>query len=422
MVWRLGFDAGTVTPIAGGYSPFVLQLTRQDGEQDLSGLEATLPEGLLAKLAGVPECGEAQANAGTCSEASQIGTVTVTAGSGSEPLLETGKVYLTGPYNNGPYGDVVVVPAVAGPFNLGDVVVRGSLRINPNTAQASVVSNPFPTVVDGVPVRVRSVDVEVNRPGFTFNPTDCDAQAVTATVTAARGASAAVSSPFAVTGCANLPFKPSFTASTQAKTSRIEGASLVVKVAQKPGEANIHRVHLAFPKVLPARLATLRGACTEAQFAANPSGCPAGSVIGTGTAVTPVLSAPLSGPAYLVSHGGAAYPDVVFVLQGDGVTIDLTGAIDIKKGIAYSTFETVPDAPVTSFETRLPEGPHAIFAANLPAKTKGSFCGRTPTIATTIEGQNGGMLTQNTKIKITGSCPKKTKHGHDKQKGGRRKH
>ncbi len=420
MPFNPGFDAGTVTPIAGGYSPFVLQLSRQDGEQDLLGLEATLPKGLLAKLAGVPECGEAQANAGTCSSESQIGTVTVTAGAGSEPLQESGRIYLTGPYNGGPFGESVVIPAVAGPFNLGDVVVRGSIRIDPNTAQASIVSNPFPTVVDGVAVRVRTVNVEVNRPAFTFNPTDCDSQAVTATVSAAQGGSAAVSSPFAVTGCATLPFKPSFTASTRGKTSRIDGASLVVKVAQKPGEANIHLVHLAFPKVLPARLSTLRGACTEAQFAANPSGCPAGSVIGTGTAVTPVLSAPLSGPAYLVSHGGAAYPDVVFVLQGDGVTIDLTGVTDIKKGIAYSTFETVPDAPVTSFEARLPEGPHAVFGANLPAKAKGSFCGRTLTIPITIDGQNGAVVKQSTKLKVT-SCPKKKKHRTTGKGGKQRK-
>ncbi len=418
--FKPGFEAGMVTPIAGGYSPFVLQLSRQDGEQDLSGLEATLPEGLLAKLAGVPECGEAQANAGTCSSESQIGTVTVTAGAGSEPLAETGKIYLTGPYNKGPYGDVVVVPTVAGPFNLGNVVVRGSLRINPNTAQASIVSDPFPTIVDGVPLRVRTVDVEVNRPGFTFNPTDCNSQAVTATVTGEQGASAAVSSTFAVSGCANLPFKPSFSVSTQGKTSRVDGASLVVKVAQKAGEANIHRVHLAFPKTLPARLSTLRGACTEAQFAANPSGCPAGSVIGTGTAVTPILAAPLSGPVYLVSHGGAAYPDVVFVLQGNGLTIDLTGATDIKKGIAYSTFETVPDAPVSSFEAVLPEGPHAIFGANLPAKAKGSFCGRAPSIATTLDGQNGAVLVQNTRATVS-SCPKKRPRHKAKGKGGKRK-
>jgi hypothetical protein len=415
MPFKPGFQAGTVTPIAGGYSPFVLQLTRQDGEQDISGLEATLPEGMLAKLAGVPECGEAEANAGTCSSASEIGTVTVTAGSGSQPLVQSGKVYLTGPYNGGPFGEVAVVSAVAGPFNFGKIVVRGSIRIDPNTAQASIVSDPFPTTVAGVPVRLRSVDVEVNRPGFTFNPTDCDSQAVTATITAEQGASAAVSSPFAVTGCANLPFKPVFTISTQGKTSRIDGASLTVKVTAKPGEANIHKVHLQFPKVLPARLATLRKACTEAQFAANPAGCPAASAIGTGTVVTPVLSTPLTGPAYLVSHGGAAYPDVVFVFQGDGVKIDLTGGTDIKKGVTYSTFESVPDAPITSFESKFPEGPDAIFGTDLPAKAKSSFCGRTPVIPTTLEGQNGAVNKESIKLAITG-CPRhKVGKGHGKK-------
>jgi hypothetical protein len=415
MPFKPGFQAGTVTPIAGGYSPFVLQLSRQDGEQDMSGLRATLPEGMLAKLAGVPECGEAEANAGTCSSASEIGTVTVTAGSGSQPLVQSGKVYLTGPYNGGPFGEVAVVSAVAGPFNFGKIVVRGSIRIDPNTAQASIVSDPLPTTVAGVPVRLRSVDVEVNRPGFTFNPTDCDSQSVTATVTAAQGGSAAVSSPFAVTGCTNLPFKPVFKASTQGKTSRIDGASLTVKVTAKPGEANIHKVHLQFPKVLPARLATLRKACTEVQFAANPAGCPAASAIGTGTVVTPVLSTPLTGPAYLVSHGGAAYPDVVFVFQGDGVKIDLTGGTDIKKGVTYSTFESVPDAPITSFESKFPEGPNAIFGTDLPAKAKGSFCGRTPIIPATIEGQNGAVNKESLKLAITG-CPRhKVGKGHGKK-------
>ncbi len=405
MPFKPGFTAGTLTPIAGGYSPFVLELSRHDGEQDLTGVETTLPKGLLAKLAGVPECGEAEANAGTCSSASQIGTLTVSVGAGSEPLVQTGRVYLTGPYNNGPFGEVVVVPAIAGPFNLGNVVVRGSIRINPETAQASIVSNPFPTFVDGVPIRVKNVDVEVNRPDFTFNPTDCDEQAVTGTVTAEQGGSEAVSSPFAVTGCAHLPFKPSFKTFTRGMTSRVDGASLTVKVAEKPGEANIHTVRLQFPKALPARLATLRKACTAAQFAANPAGCPEGSVIGTGTAVTPVLGMPLNGPAYIVSHGGAAYPDVVFVLQGDGVKIDLTGHTDIKKGVTYSTFETVPDAPVTSFEAVLPEGPHAVFGANLPAKAKGSFCGRKLVVGTTLQGQNGAVVRQSTAIKVTG-CPR----------------
>ncbi len=414
-----GFLAGSIAPTAGGFSPLSVAFSRHDREQDLSAIIVHLPPGVAAILAQVPLCGEAQANAGSCGEASLIGHTHVAVGSGSSPYWVEGKVYLTGPYNGAPFGLSVVTPAKAGPFNLGNVIVRAAIHIDPNTAAVTAVSNPLPQVIDGVPLRIQTVNVTLDRPNFAFNPTNCSQQSITATITSTQGTSASVSSPFAVAGCAKLPFKPSFKLSTQGKTSRVNGASLVVKISQRPGEANIHKVHLAFPKSLPARLSSLRGACTEAQFAANPSGCPAGSVIGTGTAVTPVLSAPLSGPAYLVSHGGAAYPDVVFVLQGDGVTIDLTGATDIKKGIAYSTFETVPDAPVSSFEAVLPEGPHAVFGANLPGKAKGSFCGRAPTVATTLEGQNAAVLVQKTRATVS-NCPKK-KPKHKTKKARRRK-
>jgi hypothetical protein len=193
------------------------------------------------------------------------------------------------------------------------------------------------------------------------------------------------------------------TISTQGKTSKANGASLTVKVAQKPGEANIHKVDLTLPKILPARLTTLQQACTEAQFAANPAGCPQGSFIGTAKAITPVLNTPLTGPAILVSHGGAAFPDVVFLLQanerGSDIRIDLDGKTDIKKGITYSRFETVPDAPISSFETNLPEGPRSVLAAN------GNLCASKPTIPTVLTGQNGAQVNQNTTVTVTG-CPK----------------
>jgi hypothetical protein len=434
MPFAPSFTAGTTNPAAGAYSPFTLTLSRQDGEQDLAGLEETMPPGLLAKLADVALCGEAQANAGMCGTESQIGTVTVLAGAGSQPLPETGRVYLTGPYNNGPFGISVVVPAVAGPFNLGNVVVRGSIRINPSTAQATVVSNAFPTIVDGVPLRVKTVNVTLTREGFTFNPTSCALRHVTAKVTAEQGATANVSYPFQAAGCAGLPFKPTFTASTQGHTSRLDGASLTVKVAQSRGEANIHAVDLQLPAVLPARLSTLSKACTEAQFAANPAECPATSVIGTAVASTPVLDSPLSGPAYIVSHGGAAYPDVEFVLQGEGVEIVLDGGTSIKKGILHSSFETIPDAPISSFETVLPEGPHSGLTANgenlckttttktvrvrkrVTVRVHGrlkhvtGFVKRTVkttrslSMPTTIVAQNGATIKQNTTITLTG-CP-----------------
>ncbi|HEY2537126.1 MAG TPA: hypothetical protein VGI24_09120 [Solirubrobacteraceae bacterium] len=176
-----------------------------------------------------------------------------------------------------------------------------------------------------------------------------------------------------------------------------------MKVAQKPGEADIHKVDLTLPTILPARLSTLQQACTEAQFNSNPAGCPPGSFIGTAKANTPILSVPLTGPAILVSHGGAAFPDVVFLLQanerGANINVDLDGKTDIKKGITYSRFETVPDAPITSFETSLPQGPHSVLAAT------GNLCAGKITIPTALTGQNGAQVKQNTALAVTG-CPK----------------
>lgn len=413
-----GFSAGTTNPAGGAFSPFVLSFSRNDREQNLSGLSVTLPPGLLAKIAGIPLCGEGPANAGTCGPESQVGTASVLAGPGTHPLsVSGGRVYLTVGYKGQPFGLSIVVPAVAGPFNLGDVVVRASIHIDPSTAQTTVTSDPLPQSRDGVPFRLRTVITEIDRPGFTFNPTNCAQQSIAATISGAAvkageaPVSASVSSPFAATGCAGLPFKPSFSASTSGKTSKANGASFDVKVSEKPGEANIHKVDLQLPLALPARLTTLQKACTDAQFKANPAGCPEASNIGTAIATTPVLNDPLTGPAYLVSHGGAAFPDVEFVLQGDGVTIVLDGGTDIKKGITYSKFETVPDAPITSFETVLPEGPHSALAAN------GDLCSQSLLAPTTIVAQNGAQVTQSTKIAVTGCAKLSVKIGKTKLKG-----
>jgi hypothetical protein len=404
-----GFTAGTENPQAGGYSPFSLSLSRTDGDQNLAGITVTLPPGLLGKIAGIPLCSDANANMGTCPEASKVGSVTVGAGVGPDPLFVSGKAFLTGPYNGGPYGLVVQVPAVAGPFDLGMVSVRQALRVDPHTAQVTAVSDPFPTILDGIPLRVRRVDVTLDRPGFTFNPTNCTPMAISGSVTSTAGASASVSSRFQASGCRELAFKPSFKVSTQARTSKKDGASLDVKVGYPQGaQANIRSVAVTLPKALPSRLTTIQQACPEAVFAANPASCPAGSNIGTATAVTPVLASPVVGPAYLVSHGGAAFPDVVIVLQGEGITLDLVGSVNIKKQITSSTFASIPDAPISGFELKLPEGPHSGLAAVVPAKAKGNLCGTSLTMPTTITGQNGAQIKQNTKIQVTG-CPKAKK-------------
>jgi hypothetical protein len=412
-------QAGTVTPLAGAYSPFVFKVSREDGSQHLGAITATLPEGLLGKLAGVQYCSDAQIAAASarsnedegateqsspsCPESSQVGVVNITAGAGTQPIPVQGKAYLAGPYKDAPLSLAVITPAIAGPFDLGTVVVRVALYIDQNTAQIRAVSDPIPQILDGIPLDVRSVSLNMNRAGFTFNPTSCEPMSVTGEAISTLNQVAGLSNRFQVGGCQNLPFKPAMTISTQGKTSKANGASLNVKVSQKPGEANIHKVDLTLPAALPARLTTLQQACTEAQFNTNPAGCPPGSFIGTAKAITPVLNVPLTGPAILVSHGGAAFPDVVFLLQanerGADIRIDLDGGTDIKKGITYSRFETVPDAPISSFETSLPEGPHSVLSAN------GNLCASKLTIPTEMVGQNGALVSQSTKVTVTG-CPK----------------
>jgi hypothetical protein len=415
------FQAGTVNQQADAYSPFTLKLTRNDSEQTLSTVSTTLPPGLLGEIAGIPRCGEAEANAGTCSAASQIGHVRVSSGVGSEPvsLPEPGRaedpVYLTGPYGGGPFGLSIVVHPEAGPFNLEEnghpVVVRARITINPATSQISVVSEPMPVRLQGIPVDVRNVEVTIERPGnqpFEFNPTSCEPMSVSATIGSSEGASESVSSPFEAANCANLPFKPSFTAATIGHASKAGGTSLTVNVRAKQGpqagggEANIRSVKVDLPKQLPSRLTTLNRACLAKVFEANPANCPSESDVGMAVANTPVLNVPLTGPAYIVSYGNEKFPNLEIVLQGEGVKIVLEGNTQIKAGITSSTFKTVPDAPVTSFELKLHTGKFSILGTNVPEQDHYSLCGQTLNMPTAITGQNGAVVKQTTKIGITG--------------------
>ena len=402
------FLAGTISPAAGGFSPFTLTLSRGDREQDLSQIAVHMPPGLLGVLSGITRCQEPQAQAGTCPAASQIGTTAAAAGAGPHPFWITGgRVYLTGPYRGSPFGLSIVVPAVAGPFNLGNVVVRSAISVDQSTTALTVTSDPLPQIIDGVPLRLRTVTVTVDRPGFIFNPTNCATKHITGTVAGAQGALAAVSSPFTAIGCAGLPFKTKFSASTQARTSKKEGASLDVKFTDAPGQANIAKVAVSLPKKLPSRLTTIQHACPASVFAENPAACSPISLIGVARASTPVLPQPVTGPAYLVSHGGAAFPDLVIVFQGEGVRFDQVGSINISKsGITSSTFASVPDVPVSSFELRFPKGrASALTTAYISAAAKGDICGQKLVMPTTITAQNGAQIKQNTKIAITG-CPK----------------
>jgi hypothetical protein len=393
---------------AGAESNFTFTLVRPQGQQYIQQMSTTLPPGVVAKIPSVTPCAEAQANAGTCSEASLIGAVRVTAGSG-EPYPFMGKVYLTEHYEGAPYGLSVVVPTAAGPFNFGNTVTRAKIEINPTSARVTVAvvksfvqgatTSGVPTIVGGIPIRMRELTVSINRPNYILNPTNCSEFQTETALTSTLGTTYTAKSPFKVEGCSSLPFKPSFSASTSSHTSRANGASLSVKITQNPGpEANIRSVVTTLPLQLPSRLSTLNRACLLATFNANPAACPAASKVGSASVVTPTLPNKMTGTAYIVSRG-AEFPDLELVLEGDGVKIILDGQTHIKKGITTTTFASNPDVPISSFSLNLPMASNSLLAAN------GTFCRVPLYMPTTITGQNGKVFTQKTKISVSGCLP-----------------
>jgi hypothetical protein len=408
------FTAETTSIQAGGFSPFTLAFGRSDADGFLDGVQLKMPPGLLGMLSSVSLCPEGQASKGTCGPESLIGHVQVLTGPGANPFLVTGgKVFITGPYKGAPYGLSMVVPAKAGPYTLsgttgeGTVVVRAAISVDPSSAQLTVTADPLPTMLDGIPLQLKVVNAVIDRPGFTFNPTDCNPLQITGTLLSTEGQSAQVSAPFQVTNCAALAFKPQFKVSTSGKTSRANGASLDAKLSYPAGAlhkyANIARVKVSLPKQLPSRLTTLQKACAAAQFESNPARCPAASVVGIARASTPVLSGALTGPVYFVSHGGEEFPSLIVVLQGEGVRVDLVGSTFISKaGITSSTFKSVPDVPVSTFELYLPEGKYSALAAN------GNLCKSTLKMPTEFVAQNGAVIHQSTPMSVTG-CAKAKK-------------
>jgi hypothetical protein len=408
--------AGTTSIQAGGFTPFTMTMSRTDGNQNLQAVKLRMPPGLLGTLSSVKLCGEAEANAGTCGPESLIGHTIVSVGVGGNPFsVKGGEVFITGPYKGAPYGLSIVNPAKAGPFDLGKVIVRAKIEVDPITAVLTITtdtSGPYkiPTILDGIPLQIQHVNVTIDRPGFTFNPTNCSPLAITGSLTSDQGATKDLSVPFQITNCAVLAFKPKLTAKTNGKTSRAKGASLSVKLTYPAGpyDANIARVKVDLPKQLPSRLTTLQKACTAATFEANPANCPSASIVGHATATTPVMPVPLTGPAYFVSHGGEAFPSLIIVLQGYGATVHLVGTTFIDKaGITSSTFKTIPDVPVGTFELTLPQGKYSALAAN------GNLC-TTKKLAmpTSFLAQNGAVIHTTTPIVPTGCAKKKAGHKH----------
>jgi hypothetical protein len=425
-----GFLAGTLTPQAGAYSPFVLKVSREDGSQRLAGIDTTLPPGLTGKLAGIPACSDAQIaqaqarsrpeegrlerEAPSCPPATEVGSVVVGAGAGPTPYYTTGRAYLAGPYKGAPLSLAIITPAIAGPFDLGTVVTRVALHVEPETAQIHAVSDPLPQILDGIPLDVRSVALTMDRPNFVLNPTSCNPMAIAGTATSTLGQPAALSTPFQVGGCSALAFKPKLSLALKGSVKRSSNPRLIATLKAKPGEANVARAQVKLPHAVFLDQAHIRTVCTRVQFAAD--ACPAGSVYGRAEATTPLLGYPLSGSVYLRSNPAHLLPDLVAKLKGPAsqpIEIDLAGKTDAVKAALRNTFEAVPDAPVSSFRLELFGGKRGLV------EMSDGFCkNRRATVQ--LEGQNGKAY--DTRPVVAAKCAKPSKghrHGGGGKRGGR---
>ncbi len=409
------FTAGTLAPQAGAYSPFVLKLTRPDGSQQLTGIDATLPKGLTGKLAGIPYCSEAQLavaksreapNLGaveqsnpSCPLASEVGTVTVGAGAGITPLYVQGHAYLTGPYKGAPLSLAIITPAVAGPFDLGTVVVRTALHVDPETAQIHAVSDPLPSIIDGIPLDLRSIALNMARPEFTLNPTSCDPSAVTATASTLAAQSAALSSPFQVGGCSSLKFKPNLKISLKGATKRNKNPALKAVLTYPKGHyANIASAQVTLPHSEFLDQSHIGTICTRVQFAANQ--CPKASIYGYAKATTPLLDKPLQGPVYLRSSSHEL-PDLVAALNGQ-IDVVLAGKVDTGKGGGIrNTFQAIPDAPVSKFVLAMQGGDKGLLV------NSENICRKPQRALVSYTAHNGKAL--EVRPLIANDCGKKAK-------------
>jgi hypothetical protein len=418
------FEAGTTSTQAGAFAPLVIKVNRKDGEQELKSLDFTLPKGLTGKLAGIPYCpesaignaegksGKAEQASASCPSASQIGRVDTAAGVGSEPIHVGGKVYLAGPYKGAPLSSVVVTPAVAGPFDLGDVVIRAPLYVDPETAEITAKSDPIPTILKGIPLKVRSVAIELDRSAFTLNPTSCNVMLATASIRGSSGATATPSSRFQVGGCNKLKFKPKLKISLRGETKRtgLPALKAVVTYPKQGAYANIRRAQVNLPHSEFLEQNNLDKACTKPVLLEGK--CSKRTIYGKAKAWTPLLDKPLEGPVYLVGGYGYKLPALVAELNGQ-IRILLKGKVDSgpNKGIR-NTFEAVPDAPVSRFVLEMKGGKKYGLLVNSE-----NLCRRKQRANALFTAQNG--LVDQTKPVIANQCGKNRKKAKG---GGKKKH
>jgi hypothetical protein len=419
---------------AGSYTPFYLRLARTDADQEITSYSTKLPPGLLGKIAGIPYCSEAAIahaarNSGfaeaanpSCPEASRIGHTVSGYGLGSTLTYASGGLYLAGPYHGLPFSVVAIDSATVGPFDLGVVIVRSAIRVDPRTAQVSIDSagsDPIPHIIGGIPIHLRDVRVYMDRPGFMLNPTNCSQLTLDSFLTGAGAdlgtpaddPTATASVPFQVSNCSALGFKPSLTFGLKGHAKRGDYPALTATYTPRPGDANVSKVTGTLsPRIFLAQ-GHIDTVCTRRQFAAHQ--CPKGSIYGSATAVTPLLGEPLKGPVYLRASDNTL-PDMVAAISGDGLDFEIVGRVSSYKGSLRATFTELPDAPVTRFTMKLLGGDRGLL------EVAGNLC-REPQRGTALMiGQhNRGRLTR---PRIVAPCRTGggKRHGRGGKRGGSR--
>lgn len=404
--------AGTTDNTAGTHSAFGLRVGREDGDQNLSGLTVKAPPGFLATLKGVAYCpeaaidklssptypGRAEAASPACPATSRVGSASAASGAGTKPLITPGNVYLAGPYKGSPVSLLISVPAVGGPYDLGNVAVRAAVDVDPSTARVTAVSDPLPQILEGVPLRTRMIQINLDRPNFTLNPTSCDPFSIDVSMSGDEGSVSNKSAPFQVANCRDLPYSPKLKLKLSGGVNRLGHPAIKAVFRAKPGEANSKRISVALPPGEILDNGHIDTICRRPDFATD--SCPAGSQVGTAIVNTPLLDEPLRGNAYLRASG-ANLPDLAVDLEGQ-IDIELSGRIGTSKDEALrTTFTTVPDAPVSSFVLNLVGGKKGLL------QNSTGLCGAAKKAKVKMTGQNGAVV--NKKVPLDVSCGKSKK-------------
>jgi hypothetical protein len=408
--------AGTSNANAGGFSTFSLKLDRDDGDQFLGDLNFTMPPGLTGDLRGITYCpdaailaaadnaGRAEQLTASCPPSSEIGTTNVAAGPGNHPFHAVGKMYLAGPFKGAPLSVVAITPALAGPYDYGVVVVRVAIHVDPLDAHVFAASDTVPSIIGGIPIRMRSIQVNLTKERFLINPTNCSTFAVASQGIGDQGTVADFSSPFNAVNCATLPFKPTMNVRLLGSgTARGKNPSLQFDLNTRPGDANIKSLSVTLPSAFEIDQRHLGNLCTEKELAATQ--CAGRTAIGKATTTTPLLDQPLSGPVYAVS-GSGGLPRLAFILDGQVNLLPRAESKTIRSGLK-TTVPVVPDAPIGHFRMIVFGGKKGYLA-----NTR-SLCAHTPVVRVGFNGQNGDTLNRNVDVKT--KCGSASRHGRHRR-------